>query len=638
MRKGSLGFKGILLGSVALLMTVLLMASELYGYKQTEEFVIKDVERYFTDYTKQQSLTVEQYFAQKAASVSSIANHYKDKPFPTNYVEQTQILAKAMDIGSVVLSLDNGDGYWNQSADTWPNHKYDGDVTKREWYLLAQRQSGVSVTEPYIASDGVIWISFVQKAFDGTLSSDLTLDYLNQVVKQVSEIPGAVAIMMDQNTTVLASSSPEIKNGVKASELDGFGSVALNAVNQPSALQEYDLDGTGKLLFSNAFKVADKTWYFAIRVDESVAFAELYDLRQEKIVSVLLVILFTVLTLTIVFNYLYRPVLALRDLVEGLAQGNGDLTKRLPEISNDDLGRIAKGINGFVSQLQDMVLEVKLLSSELKSRTANLSEQSRVSAERLTEHAAETEQVATAIVEMNSTAEAVAQSASQTAQLTQKAESLGHASMDTIERSKESMVELRSDIDKAMERVQEMNLKSESIYSILTVISDIAEQTNLLALNAAIEAARAGEQGRGFAVVADEVRNLAGRTKTSTEEIEKALNELLVGSKTMVEAMESTKARCNDTEESTNGLEASVAEVSVHITEINDASMQIATSAEEQSGVTHEIGRNTNQINDIVVALKAAGIEMDEGAAKLVEVNNRLDDLMSKFKVEESNR
>ncbi|MEF1230351.1 methyl-accepting chemotaxis protein, partial [Vibrio fortis] len=257
--------------------------------------------------------------------------------------------------------------------------------------------------------------------------------------------------------------------------------------------------------------------------------------------------MFTVLTLTLVFNYLYRPVLALRDLVEGLAQGNGDLTKRLPETSNDDLGRIAKGINGFVSQLQDMVLEVKLLSSELKSRTANLSEQSRVSAERLTEHAAETEQVATAIVEMNSTAEAVAQSASQTAQLTQKAESLGYASMETIERSKESMVELRSDIDKAMERVQEMNLKSESIYSILTVISDIAEQTNLLALNAAIEAARAGEQGRGFAVVADEVRNLAGRTKTSTEEIEKALNELLVGSKTMVEAMESTKARCNDT-------------------------------------------------------------------------------------------
>uniref|UniRef100_UPI0037037C1C methyl-accepting chemotaxis protein n=1 Tax=Vibrio cidicii TaxID=1763883 RepID=UPI0037037C1C len=205
----------------------------------------------------------------------------------------------------------------------------------------------------------------------------------------------------------------------------------------------------------------------------------------------------------------------------------------------------------------------------------------------------------------------------------------------SIRQSKNNMSSLRREVDVAVERVEEMNGKSQGIHSILTVISDIAEQTNLLALNAAIEAARAGEQGRGFAVVADEVRNLAGRTKSSTEEIEQALNELLNSSHLMVDSMDSTKVCCQKADSSAHALEANVSHVAELVTHINDASMQIATSAEEQSSVTQEIGRNITKINDIVNALKSSGVEIEEETLRLVEVNQQLSALMAKFKVEQ---
>lgn len=626
-----LGFKGILLTSVLVLTTLSLVGSALYGYQQTKEIVVNKLERYYIDYTSHQARSAEAYFEQKTNSIRNIAKQYSDKPFPNNYVELTKTFANAMDIGSVVISLDNGDGYWNQTAATWPNHKYEGDVTTREWYKLGKRQPGVSVTEPYIASDNVIWVSFVEKTFDGTVSSDLTLDFLNEIVQEVRNQPGAVAIMMSADTTILASSLDAIKNGDKASELRGFGQTAINAVKQQQSLQTYELNGVEKLFFSQALRVADQTWYFGIGVDKDVAYSQLAELETALSVGIVISIIVTVAVLVAVLNFLYKPVLALKAMIEGLAEGNGDLTKRLPEHGDDDLGLIAKGINAFISQLQTMIIDIKRLSAQLESRIERLSQQTAESAQQLVEHAKETEQVAAAIDEMNSTAEAVAQSAATTAQRTKEADDLGRLSSTNVEHSKQSIASLMVEVESAVSHVESMNAKSENIHSILTVISDIAEQTNLLALNAAIEAARAGEQGRGFAVVADEVRNLAGRTKSSTDEIEKALNDLSSGSAQMVTAMEGTKSKCGETAESSHAVEEGLASMSQLVTDINDASIQIATSAEEQSSVTQEIGRNINQINDIVSTLKASGVEMEDEMAQLVEVNNTLNDLMKKF-------
>jgi methyl-accepting chemotaxis protein len=207
--------------------------------------------------------------------------------------------------------------------------------------------------------------------------------------------------------------------------------------------------------------------------------------------------------LILLLNYLYRPILELKEMILSLSSGNGDLTHQLVVRSNDDLGMIAAGINKFISNLREMMLEVEaasvVMSDGLNSVKHSVTENSRL----LNQHAVETEQVVTAVAEMSATAESVAQNAATAATYTRKTNQEALASKVVVNDAVTSMGSLIHEVDAMAASIQTMNNDTQNINAILKVIGDISEQTNLLALNAAIEAARAGEQGRGFAVVAD---------------------------------------------------------------------------------------------------------------------------------------
>lgn len=251
----------------------------------------------------------------------------------------------------------------------------------------------------------------------------------------------------------------------------------------------------------------------------------------------------------------------------------------------------------------------------------------------LQNHVQETEQVVTAIEEMNSTADSMATDAANTADLTNKANEASAESKRTVTQAKANVQELVDDVSAASENVNKMASETDGINTILGVIGDIAEQTNLLALNAAIEAARAGEQGRGFAVVADEVRNLASRTKTSTEEIEAALASLQRGSQSVVSSMETTKQKCAQTAEGAGEVAESLDVMTQFVADINDLSTQIATAAEEQSSVTQELSRNMAAINDIVGELDSNGQQALEEAQTISEMNQTLTSIVRRFKL-----
>ncbi|WP_456239035.1 methyl-accepting chemotaxis protein [Pseudomonas asplenii] len=280
-----------------------------------------------------------------------------------------------------------------------------------------------------------------------------------------------------------------------------------------------------------------------------------------------------------------------------------------------------------------MISEVTQATGDMAGSLEKLQQTSAQSNQILARHASETDQTVTAITEMSSTAETVAHNAAETAAFTRRANEHADRSRVVVGEASNSVVALIDEVSSATLKVESMQQDAQRITETLGVIGAIAGQTNLLALNAAIEAARAGEQGRGFAVVADEVRALAARTQSSTSEINEMLSRLTQGVTSSVSAMENTQASCQSAADATARVNSGLDEMAGSVSQINSLSTQIATAAEQQSAVSEEINRSMVQIREMVAQLVDSGHATDANTRSLLEANNRVSALMGRFKV-----
>jgi len=309
------------------------------------------------------------------------------------------------------------------------------------------------------------------------------------------------------------------------------------------------------------------------------------------------------------------------------------LTRRLDVNSNDDLGQIAESVNVFINNLQKMMLKISQSTDHISMGVEQLKAQTEHNNTVLTDHASETDQVVVAVTEMSSTADSVAQNAAQSATFTQQSADEAHQSKAVVEDAVHGVADLVNEVEAMALNIQTMNEDTHKISTVLSVIGEIADQTNLLALNAAIEAARAGEQGRGFAVVADEVRTLAARTQQSTSEINEMLARLRNGADIVVRAMDITKASCQHTAQTTASVNDNLDSMTDSVMQINDLGIQIATAAEEQSSVTEEINRNMTMIQEMVNQLTLNGEKTMDSTRNLASSNEQLVTIVGQFKL-----
>ncbi|TWX70797.1 methyl-accepting chemotaxis protein [Colwellia demingiae] len=629
------GFKNLLLITITVLVGLSVSLTSYFSYIKEEKTLTALIMKENSEFVRKQAELIEQQLNEKALGLARIAKLYDDQgeEGSTEYfVKLTKTIAFSMNLNSSAIGFENGIGYWNQTSNTWPEHIFSGDVREESYYQLARRSSGTATSEPYFGSM-TYWISIVHKIKNGMISVDMKLDFLNELVENSAEIPGAVALIFNQDTTVLASTSKTVETKKLATSYPWFKEAALSAVSHESDIHTYQLDGVDKLLFAHRIQIADKYWYYTLGLDTEVAYASLVEAKKSAIISTLAATLISVALVFTLLQIIYRPILVLKETITALSQGNGDLTQRLNVHSNDDLGQIADGVNRFIESLQSMMLEIKEATTALNGNVSKLKNQSEHNTTILNGHVQETEQVVTAIEEMNATAGSMASDIANVAQLTDNANSAGRESMKTVTQAQGTIAELVTDVENSVESVSEMSSKTDGINSILSVIGGIADQTNLLALNAAIEAARAGEQGRGFAVVADEVRNLASRTKSSTDEIENALSSLLKGNQTVVDSMSVTKERCQKAATGAGEVSISLDEMTGIVSEINNLSTQVATAAEEQSNVTHEVSKNMTAINEIVGELDNNGKQAFAELNSIDDINQQLTEIISRFKV-----
>ncbi len=359
-------------------------------------------------------------------------------------------------------------------------------------------------------------------------------------------------------------------------------------------------------------------------------------LYSQTYTAVGLSLLGLVITSIIVSILVTRAVLPLHHIVASLkdvAAGGGDLTVRLKVENRDDIGQLAIAFNHFMDKLQPMIADIRHSSEDVSLAAEELSKQTAQSSQQMGEHSQETDKVVTAVTEMSATAREVAVNTNATAQAIESATQQILKAQQDVGLTIEGISALVGEVNLTSDAIKDLSQDANQITQVLKVIGDIAEQTNLLALNAAIEAARAGEQGRGFAVVADEVRSLASRTQNSTKEIGDMLNALNQGVSKAVSSMALSQERGEKTATESAQISEMLAGISQAVGTIQDMGIQTASAAEQQSAVAEDINQNLVTIQHIVNELTENLKESEAISYRLTNSGQKVGNLVGNFKV-----
>ncbi len=335
----------------------------------------------------------------------------------------------------------------------------------------------------------------------------------------------------------------------------------------------------------------------------------------------------------LISNSIVRPIQVIRSQLDDIAAGDGDLTHRLPESGSDELRQLAGSFNRFVGKIHSMVSQVAEMTGQLTGMVGEVAAQAQRSEKAMESQRHETDQVATAINEMSAAAQEVAHSAQNAAEAAQQTDREGLQAKAVVDASIRQIHALVEEIRSSGSSLDALQHDVHAIVGVLDVIRSIAEQTNLLALNAAIEAARAGEAGRGFAVVADEVRALASRTQQSTQEIQGMIDRLQTGTGQAVAAMGRSSEAGNASSTQANQAGVSLDAIAQLIATINGMNAQIASAAEEQTAVAEEINRSVHQIASAVENVAEETQQGARTARNLADLGDRLGGLVRQFRI-----
>lgn len=507
------------------------------------------------------------------------------------------------------------------------------DPRKRPWYTSTVTADKTIISAPYLASVGGLVVTIaspikINGKLAGVAGGDLSLETLVKIVNSVEFGGLGHAFLVSGDGQVIVS--PD-KDQVMKNLKDIFPGQTLTLDKK---LREVTLNGQQRLLsFAPISGLPGADWYIGLSIDKDKAYAPLGEFRTSALIAMVVAVIVIALLLSLLISALMRPLTAMGRAMQDIAQGEGDLTRRLTIQGKDEFAELGGSFNQFVERVHASISEVSsatLLVHDLSQRVEQSSNSSILGFD---EQSARTNSVAAAINELGAATQEIARNASDASAQASQAREQAEDSRAVVEKTIQAMTSLSSKISDSCTQIETLNTSTENIGQILDVIKSISQQTNLLALNAAIEAARAGEAGRGFAVVADEVRNLAHRTQESADQVHKMIGELQQGSHDAVENMNQSQASSRDSVDVANQAGTRLTSVTQRISEIDGMNQSVAAATEEQTAVVETLNVDISQINMLNQQGVANLNETLSDCAALSQQAGRLKQLVASFKI-----
>ena len=507
------------------------------------------------------------------------------------------------------------------------------DPRERPWYKQAVNAGQTMLTPPYKAAVGGLIVTIampVKKNGEllGVVGGDLSLDSLVKIINSVDSGGLGYAFLVSSDGQVIVS--PD-KDQVMKNLKDIYPS---SAVHIEKGIQQVTLNGQERIMsFTPVTGLPSADWYIGQSIDKEKAYAPLSKFRTSALIAMFIAVAAIALLLSMLIRVLMRPLTTMGRAMQDIAQGEGDLTRRLVIEHKDEFGELASSFNQFVERIHASISEVSSATRQVHDLSQRVMASSNASIIGSDEQSARTNSVAAAINELGAATQEIARNAADASQHASGASEQADDGRKVVEQTIEAMTELSQKISLSCEQIETLNASTDNIGHILDVIKGISQQTNLLALNAAIEAARAGEAGRGFAVVADEVRTLASRTQVSTGEIQKVLQELQSGSRNAVVSMERAKSLAQQAVSQSGKSGQSLQQITGSVSGITAVNNQIAAATEEQHATSQLIQGYVEEIQKMAQDAIAATGELGNVSAELRSVTERLQHVATQFKV-----
>ncbi len=596
----NLSLKQKILLSVVIALSLVILLLSWQSYSSQKSLLLQGSQEQLQRLGTQQAERVSDWLAARRDVIQALGN--KAGADPLNALQQAQVSGRFQ-----LTYFGESSGKMNDSD---PSINRDGyDPRSRGWYQEAMSKGGLIVTKPYLdVAYNIMVVTLAQPVSGGVVGGDLSIASLVEDVTKMQLPADGFAIMMHKDGTIIAYKDAA-KAMKPASEIDNDLTNAL--IEQSKSSKElvpayFDNEGRDKLLW--AANIPDTDWELVLVLDKAALEAPLSSLLMTQLGMALLVLVGSILAISWLVSMLLGPLTKVSQALARIADGNGDLTQRIKIDANDEVGQLANSFNRFVGSQHQLIGNIRQLANELNADAERSLVTNQAAVDELQRQQQEVTMVATAVTEMASATMEIAGNAENTAAAAQQSAQSSEQGKMLVNKTRQSINGLAEEVGQATEVIGELSRHAQAITSILSTIQGIAEQTNLLALNAAIEAARAGEQGRGFAVVADEVRVLSRRTQDSTQQIQSTIETLQQTTARAVSLMQTSQGLADNSVQDADQAVRALEEITSAISLISDMAGQIATAAEEQTQVTGEITQNTTAIKDVSDEITAAAM------------------------------